>query len=166
MSAVSLLRSRSAAAHGVVDAAFGGYDLHDIADYRRFLIAHARALPLAEAQAAAVWPMLRRRTPLLAADLSAMGTPTDLAEMTDEHAGPEEFGALYVVEGSRLGGGLLAGRVGAGLPNAYLSATHEPGEWRAIRAAIDAAAEGQNAAWHEALVEGALATFRLYDPSA
>jgi heme oxygenase len=166
MSAVSLLRSRTAAAHEVVDAAFGGYDLRDPTDYRRFLMAHARALPVAEARAAAVWPELRRRTPLLAADLAALGVASDLASVTEADAGAGQFGALYVVEGSRLGGGLLAERVADEMPRAYLSATHEPGEWRAIRAAIDAAASGRDAAWHQALVAGALETFDLYAAAA
>jgi heme oxygenase len=166
MSAVSLLRSRTAAAHEVVDAAFGRFDLHDPTDYRRFLTAHGRALPVAEARAAAVWPGLRRRTPLLTADLAALGMPTDLIVSTEAGAGPAQFGALYVVEGSRLGGGMLAGRVGDGLPHAYLTATHAPGEWRAIRAAIDAAASGRDEAWHEALVTGALDTFAIYAAAA
>ncbi len=166
MSAITLLRNHTAAAHEAVDAAFGGFDLAQTASYREFLEAHARALPEAEARAAAVWPALRRRTPLLGADLAALGGEGDLPVATSEAAGPAHWGALYVVEGSRLGGGLLAGRVGEGLPHAYLSATHEPGEWRAIRTAIDAAAEGQDAAWHEAMVAGALDVFALYAAAA
>ena len=167
MSAIALLRHRTAAAHDAVDTAFGGHDLRDPAAYRRFLEAHARALPEAEARAAAVWPALRRRTPLLADDLATLGAPRDLpATTTASGTAPAAWGALYVVEGSRLGGGLLAGRVGQGLPHAYLAATHAPGEWRAIRAAIDAAAAGQDAAWHEAMVAGALDVFALYAAAA
>lgn len=168
MTAISLLRARTAAAHEAVDAAFGGYDLQDRESYRRFLTAHASALPQAEGIAVTVWPRLRPRTPLLAADLAALGAATSagVTPATQPDAGPAAWGALYVVEGSRLGGGLLAGRVGEGLPTAYLAATHEPGEWRAIRAAIDKAAEGQDGGWREAMVTGALEVFACYASGA
>ncbi len=166
MSAITLLRSATATAHERVDDAFGGYDLDHREGYRRFLLAHADALPGAEAMAAAVWPALRRRTPLLAADLAALGTPVDVAVTSTADTGPEAWGALYVVEGSRLGGGLLARRVGHGLPHAYLSAVHEPGEWRAIREAIDSAAADQGAAWGAAMIAGALAVFARYEKAA
>lgn len=166
MSATSLLRARTAPAHHAVDGAFADYDLSDRAAYARFLTAHARALPLAEAMAVTVWPALRPRTPLLLADCAALGvavnTPVPASGGLDAVPSAEHWGALYVVEGSRLGGGMLAGRVGEGLPHAYLSATHQQGEWRAIRLAIDAAADGQDEAWHDALVAGALTVFGLY----
>ncbi|MDF2493225.1 biliverdin-producing heme oxygenase [Sphingomonas sp.] len=166
MSAISLLRSRTAPAHDTVDSAFAAHDFADPAAYRRFLLAHARALPAAEARAAQVWPVLRRRTPLLAADLDALGVNVDLPIETVSTSVAAAWGALYVVEGSRLGGGLLARRVAAGMPHAYLSAVHEPGEWRAIRTAIDQAAAGRNDEWHEAMITGALQTFELYEAAA
>ncbi|WBH16040.1 biliverdin-producing heme oxygenase [Sphingomonas radiodurans] len=166
MSATSLLRSRTAPAHEAVDGAFAEYDLADRASYSQFLVSHARALPLAEAMAVRVWPALRPRTPLLLADCAALGVTVDVpAEPIEQprvETDAEHWGALYVVEGSRLGGGMLAGRVGEGLPRAYLAATHQQGEWRAIRQAIDAAADGQDEAWHDALVAGALTVFGLY----
>jgi heme oxygenase len=103
---------------------------------------------------------------LLASDLAALGAPVALPVTTATSARPECWGALYVVEGSRLGGGLLSRRVGEGLPHAYLSATHQAGEWRAIRGAIDVAADGKDAAWHEAMVAGALDVFALYAAAA
>jgi heme oxygenase len=163
MSAIALLRSETAAAHERVDSAFGAYDLGARDSYCLFLAAHARALPQAESMAAAVWPSLRRRTPLLAADLAALGHPVDLAVTTAMECGPAQWGALYVVEGSRLGGGMLAKRVPADWPHAYLSAVHEPGEWRAIRSAIDSAAEGQGRAWLDAMLAGARQTFASYE---
>ena len=166
MSVISLLRSRTAAAHEAVDAAFGAFDLRKGADYRLFLCAHAQALPDAEAAAAAVWPALRRRTPALMADLAALGAPATLPVTTNGLTGAAQWGALYVVEGSRLGGGILARSVGAGLPHAYLSAVHEPGEWRTIRLAIDAAGTGQGTEWHEEAVNGALTVFRDYEAAA
>jgi heme oxygenase len=166
MSAIALLRSETAASHEAVDSIFGTHDLGDAAAYGRFLQAHARALPQAEAMAVSVWPALRRRTPLLAADLDALGLPAELAVDSGGEGTPAHWGALYVVEGSRLGGGLLAKRVGQGLPVAYLSAVHEPGEWRAMRQAIDRAADGQDKGWLEEMVAGAQATFALYAAAA
>lgn len=77
------------------------------------------------------------------------------------------WGALYVVEGSRLGGVMLARSVGADLPSRYLSAAHAQGQWRAIRDAIDAAAAADaSPEWQEALLAGATATFDLYARAA
>ncbi len=167
MSLISLLRSRTAAAHETVDAAFGGFDLLDRAAYARFLTAHAKALPIAEARAVAVWPELRPRVPLLAGDLAELGHAAPLAATpAAANDDPRAWGALYVVEGSRLGGGMLARQVGEGLPTAYLAATHAPGEWRDIRSAIDAAGAGKDERWAEELVAGALETFDLYAAAA
>lgn len=166
MSAIALLRFRTAASHEAVDSVFGQDDLSDPDGYRNFLKAHARALPTAEASAAAVWPALRRRCALLEADLRALDVPVRLPVTTASEDGPAQWGALYVVEGSRLGGALLSKRVGHGLPVAYLSAVHLPGEWRAIRQAIDEAAVGRDDRWLEQLVSGAQATFALYEKSA
>ena len=167
MSSISLLRSRTAAAHEAVDAAFGGFDLLDREAYTRFLAAHAKALPIAEARAAAVWPDLRPRLPLLAEDLVQLGHEGPVvATPRAANDDPRAWGALYVVEGSRLGGGMLARQVGGGLPTAYLAATHAPGEWRDIRSAIDAAGEGKDEHWAEELVAGALETFDLYAAAA
>ena len=163
--AVALLRARTRDAHETVDAVFGTHLLADRDDYRRFLIAHARALPAAEALAAQAMP-LRARTPLLADDLARLDTAMPDVLTVDASGAAAAWGALYVVEGSRLGGRLLAQSVPATLPCAYLGATHLPGEWRAIREAIDAAAAPHDAAWHETLVAGARATFDLYRRAA
>ncbi|QNE33336.1 biliverdin-producing heme oxygenase [Sphingomonas sp. NBWT7] len=163
---MALLRSQTAAAHAMVDAAFGSHDLHDHMAYAAFLRSHARALPAAETQAATIWPTLRRRMPALAADLAALDVAMPPAAVTLSRGAAAAWGALYVIEGSRLGGGMLAKMVGPGLPRAYLGATHLPGEWRLIREAIDAAAAGEDDAWHAAMVDGALRTFELYDAAA
>ena len=49
------------------------------------------------------------------------------------------WGMLYVLEGSRLGGAMLAERVGPGLPRSYLSARHQPGDWRGFLAVMETA---------------------------
>lgn len=164
MSAVTELRRATAASHDAVDAAFGAHDLSDRAAYRRFLLAHARALPAAEAAMRAL-PFahtLNPRTRLLHDDLAALGEapPPPLPFVVEDDAA--RWGVLYVVEGSRLGGAMLARQVSADLPHAYLAAVHPAGQWRAIRAAIDSAAAGQDAGWHARMIDGALRTFALY----
>lgn len=153
-----------------MDAAYGRFDLADADGYRAFLTAHARALPAAEARMAAL-PFARDlppRTPLLAADLAALGQPMP-APLALDDGGVDEaaaWGILYVVEGSRLGGALLARDVPPDRPVAYLSAAHAPGQWRAIRAAVDAAAAGRSTPWHDRMLTAAQHTFALYAAAA
>lgn len=128
------------------------------------------------------------RAPLVAEDLSALGVamPAPLAFRAPAETGARSharrpcdpglppshgeeaaaWGTLYVVEGSRLGGAMLARRVPAGWPAAYLGAVHAPGGWRAIRAAIDAAGAKRDREWREAMVAGARETFALYARAA
>lgn len=168
MSAVAELRRATAASHDAVDAAFGAHDLTDRAAYRRFLLAHARALPAAES-AMAILPFARTlptRTPLLVADLATLGEsmPAALPFNVEDEAAC--WGVLYVVEGSRLGGAMLARQVPADLPRAYLAAVHSSGQWRTIRTAIDEAAARQDPQWCTRMIDGALATFTLYRDAA
>ncbi|MCI9882950.1 biliverdin-producing heme oxygenase, partial [Methylobacterium goesingense] len=122
-SIVAALRSATGGDHDRVDAAYGDFDLAAPDSYRAFLHAHARARPAAEDALAAVpgLPHFRPRTPLLAADLGAldeaMPPPLPFALPAGDAAA---WGALYVVEGSRLGGIMLARTVPDGLPTAYL----------------------------------------------
>lgn len=169
MSAMTMLRDATGAAHEAVDAAFGAHDLAVPGAYRRFLLAHARALPVAE-RAMAALPFARTlptRAPLLEADLAdldvAAPEPLTFAPGDDEAT---LWGVLYVVEGSRLGGALLARQVPPDLPCRYLGAVHGSGQWRAIRAGLDEAAAGEDADWTARMVAGALATFSLYAAAA
>ncbi|MDR6786842.1 heme oxygenase [Sphingomonas sp. BE138] len=166
---MTMLRDATGAAHEQVDAAFGAHHLAAPAAYRAFLLAHARALPVAEAAMAALpfAATLPPRTPLLAADLADLGAalPAPLPFAPGEDAA-SRWGVLYVVEGSRLGGALLARQVPAGTPCRYLGAVHAPGQWRAVRAALDEAAAGQDADWTGRMIAGALATFALYAAAA
>lgn len=165
MSAIAVLRARTAAAHDRVDTAFSDYDLADRAHYGAFLTAHARALPAAEAFIARhpALPRSRPRTTLLAEDLAALdlALPAPLASLEGDCA-PYAWGVQYVVEGSRIGGSLLARRVAPGLPVAYLGARHEPGEWRAFGHALDAEAARYDSDWIDAAASGAAACFDLY----
>ncbi|MCP3733781.1 biliverdin-producing heme oxygenase [Sphingomonas sp. RP10(2022)] len=170
MSFVATLRAATAADHEMVDARFGRVALDDPAGYRRVLLAHGRALPAVEAALAGAGtgelPGWRPRSPALAEDLAALGLalPDALPFAADGDA--ERWGALYVGEGSRLGGQLLARSVAAGFPVAYLSSRHEPGEWRALLGAIEARAGTAGAGWCEAAIAGARATFALYARAA
>jgi heme oxygenase len=168
MSALAALRSATASSHEAVDGAFSGFDLADAAGYARFLLAHARALPAVEAVLAGVadLPPLRPRTALLAADLQALdlAMPPPLPFAAPEDAA-SAFGMAYVIEGSRLGGGLLAKRVPPGMPHAYLAAIHQPGEWRGFGQALDRAA-GDDAAWTLQAIAAAKAVFALYGEAA
>lgn len=159
------LRQATADAHDLVDAAFGRFDLGRTDDYRNFLLAQAEVLPPLEARlaAAASLPPWRPRLSLLARDLAALDTALPQPTRVDRLETPAEFlGALYVLEGSRLGGGMLARRVGPGLPREFLAATHLKGEWRALLAALDAAAPSDQAG----MLAGARHVFRLYAEAA
>ncbi len=150
-----------------MDAAYGAYRLDDRESYTAFLIAHARALPAVEAQLAGrnvAFPWRSRREALVA-DLAALGRgmpeplPFDLAD--DEAAC---WGALYVTEGSRLGGVMLARQVGEGLPRAYLESGFGAGEWRDFRHTLDGAAS--DGAWVDRAVAAAEQVFGLYRRAA
>jgi heme oxygenase len=150
-----------------VDAAYGAYRLDDRESYTALLIAHARALPavetwLAERSIAFPW---RSRRATLAGDLAALGRempePLPFDPADDEAA---RWGALYVTEGSRLGGVMLARQVGEGLPRAYLESGFGAGEWRDFRHALDAAAGDE--AWVERAVVAAEQVFGLYRRAA
>lgn len=160
------LRGATAAEHETVDAAFGRFDLASAGSYAQFLMAHARVLGPLESAVAGLWDASIARLPLLEADLAELGTvvPSDAAfgPMSDAR----RWGMLYVLEGSRLGGGILAERVAAGLPVRYLSATHEDGSWRRFGDALELAGASQGAAWHEDVVSGARMAFAHFAESA
>ena len=135
------LRSATRPDHAQVDAAFGHHDLATRAGYTAFLTAHARVLPAIETRLrpAELTPGWQGRAGALAEDLATLGTalpaPSPIAIPPGEAA---RWGALYVLEGSRLGGAVLAKSVPPDLPSAFLAATHAPGQWRALLARLDA----------------------------
>ena len=174
MSASAQLRARTVQAHDRVDMAFSAFDLGNRADYKAFLLAHARALPVVERflESVQALPSSRVRSALLEQDMSAldqaMPSPLPFGPLPapgSRHATAAAWGILYVVEGSRLGGGILVRRVAAELPTAYLGALHQPGEWRRLRQAIDSEASQHDPAWVDAAVEAAEACFNLYERS-
>ena len=148
-SARSALRHATSSDHERVDAAFSRFDLASRDGYGAFLVAQAAAhLPVEAAldEAGVVrilpdWPQ-RRRGERLRADLAAMGLAEPAAD-TGIQALPAALadeagmlGAVYVLEGSRLGGALLRRSVPDGLPVTFLDAG-DSATWRTLLATLD-----------------------------
>ncbi|MDP5278796.1 biliverdin-producing heme oxygenase [Sphingomonas sp. DG1-23] len=145
------LRAGTAEAHDRVDRAFAGFDLTDRQSYAAFLRAHAEVvLPLEAAlpgvQITPDWEE-RKRGALLREDLAFLRHPGESRDLVQQAAsfapGDPGFrgvdgkwdeaaiaGALYVLEGSRLGGRFLARQVPPSFPRAYLDADQPPEKWR------------------------------------
>lgn len=149
-SARMFLRAQTAADHDRVDRAFGAFDLSNRDGYRAFLLAQADALlPVEQAIDAADpagllpdWPE-RRRAALLVADLAELGEGApDPARIHDEW-GPlmsdaaALLGAVYVLEGSRLGGSVLARGIAAALPTRFIACPPAPQRWRSLIQIMD-----------------------------
>lgn len=163
------LRQATADQHALVDEAFAAFDLSDPASYGAFLAAHARVLPEAEdiIAKAALWQEWTPRARLLLEDLKALGQPCGqpLAPLRVEDPA-SQWGMLYVLEGSRLGGSLLAKQVPAEFPSSYLSAGHAHGSWQAFQAALEEAAASQGELWLERAAQGARSTFDVFQAAA
>ena len=153
------LRDATMADHRRVDAIYADFSLDTRDAYRAFLTAHARVLAPLEAAVAPARP----RQPLLAQDLAALGAalPAPLPQ-PDVRSDGASWGVRYALEGSRLGGAMLARQVGDGLPRAYLSAAHDKGEWIAFQRALESAAREGGEGWLEDAVQGARAAFALF----
>lgn len=132
------LRAATQDDHAVVDGLFSRFDLASRKGYAGFLRAQAaallpieRALDAAEAEKAVPdWPA-RRRGALLIADLAELGEDADDAVDALPLPSPAAIvGAVYVLEGSRLGGKLLRQRLPEAHPAAFLTAPAAPGAWR------------------------------------
>jgi heme oxygenase len=159
------LRTGTRIHHAQVDDVFGRFDLSDAGSYRSFLEAHARAVvPIEWALGdPASPPCWRSRVSLLDDDLRALGGGLPPVVALDGLKGSgERAGMLYVIEGSRLGGGVLAGRVGPALPTSYLSAVHLKGEWMALLMAFDARAAIEPPEWMTDALDGAKRAFALF----
>jgi heme oxygenase (biliverdin-IX-beta and delta-forming) len=106
----NMLKEATAADHARLDTQLGAFDLHEFAGYRRFLEANAAALlPLEGALVAGGvrnilpdWDRHARARAILGDLVSVGGAPALLdPPVLDGH--PAMLGALYVLEGSRLG---------------------------------------------------------------
>ena len=166
------LRAATSADHDRLDALFAGFDLGDRASYVRFLLAHAAALLAVEgaidaAGMAALLPdwAARRRGGLIGDDLAALGIAVPARLPAPALAGEAAaWGAAYVLEGSRLGGAVLAGRVAPGLPTGYLAAPQPKGAWRTFVTMLDQAVASPDET--QAAAAGASAVFALFEAAA
>lgn len=157
-----LLRLNTRDHHAAVDQAFGSFGLDTETGYTRFLQAHSRILPVAErtldpTQLLDCW---QPRAALLLDDLADMGVSQlpDIAFSVPDDAA-FRWGAVYVLEGSRLGGAVLKRRIPAGLPSRFLSAA-PAAPWQATLKALDRADEGS--VWRGKALCGAQAMFAAY----
>lgn len=165
------LKAACAGLHAEVDALFSRFDLCDAEDYSRFLQAHATVvLPLEAALDRAGMARClpdwsgRRRAALLSEDLlllqQALPAPALLPDFTEA---AQCWGAAYVLEGSKLGGAVLARRLPAGVPCGYLRAPATAPSWPVFLAALQAAVPERALA---TLTASARATFTLFKEAA
>ncbi len=160
----SLLKEATVDIHDRLDHAFGALDLTTRAGYGVFLSAQAGALDAVLPICARLGdlPSLAPLRPLIACDMESLGAPR--APCLAMRAQAHPLGAYYVVAGSRLGAQILARRVqGSGDPavraaTMYLSDRSALDAWRAWLAVAGTVEVG-----HDRIVEGALATFALYE---
>jgi len=138
------LRSATADCHRKVDAIYSGARLDDRLSYGNFLLAQAAALLPVEAaldqsgiaDLVEDWPE-RIRGPKLIRDIVELGIarPEPLRRPTLSGP-PEMLGALYVLEGSRLGGKLLRRSVPSDFPTHFL-AGESSGSWASFLMRLD-----------------------------
>jgi heme oxygenase len=80
----------------------------------------------------------RRRGHLLAADLAELGVePPEAIAPPGLASEASLWGALYVLEGSRLGGALLKRSLAPGAPCRFLDAPQQAGAWRKLLAKLE-----------------------------
>lgn len=170
-----ILRRGTRVWHEAVEAAFAPFNLGQAPGLRGFLLAQAAAvLPLeAELDRQNIADILpdwsrRRRAASLVDDLAELGAkPSQPDDAPDLSSTAHQLGAVYVLEGSRLGGRILARQVGCAdgsdrpLPTSFLRHSAGPGAWAAFLAVL---------ALHDhdpsELLAGADAAFRLFHRAA
>ncbi len=173
-----LLRDATREAHRRVDACFGRFDLASPRGYRDFLAVHGAVLPgceaSLEASGAAVliadWPR-RRRAAALLDDLAHVGAAGSTHPTALRRLSPAElFGIAYVLEGSRMGGAVLARQVEANMDpdcrvaTRYLRHGAGQGLWPSFLAALEASDPVR--ADPDAVVAAASATFAAFAEAA
>ena len=170
-SAHDWLKGSTAAAHRRVDEAFSGFALDDAASYRSFLVAHAFALLPIEAwlegRAEAVLPdwRARARSEALKSDLQKLDATATAGEAFEAADDPASIaGVVYVLEGSRIGGNILAKRVPAWLPKSYLSSPCDARTWRGALSRFDEII--CDAAARAASAKAALSAFERFERAA
>jgi heme oxygenase len=159
-----MLRASTRADHEQVDALFGSFDLGAAPSYGMMLRAHARALlPAEDWMANGAVPLWEPRGAALKADLDALGLAVPDAEPLHWPADDAAYwGTAYVLEGSRLGGAMIARGLAADMPRAYLGQVHAPGHWRAFLGALDERAGTNGAMWRADAVAAAQRAFETF----
>ena len=165
------LRVATARDHDRVDTAFGGFVLSDRARYVDFLLAQSEAFLPVEAAIDRAPPLAmlddwadRRRSALLRDDLSDLGAAPRPVDPLPDLASPEEvLGAIYVLEGSRLGGRMLERSVPAELPRRFLGAS-SPVAWRRLIEVLDRALVSDEQ--RDAAIAAARRVFTLFEDGA
>ena len=171
----SLLRDRTRAAHERVDRVFSRHDLWSAKGYVAFLRQHASVvLPMERMLDRAPsdhliddWPS-RRRSTALRSDLTRLSEPVPPFWRELKMADPAELlGAMYVLEGSRLGARVLLTRVEAAGNPATREATaflrHGTGApfWPSFINHLEASPYADAKA--DRIVAGALTVFALFE---
>lgn len=166
------LRDATRHEHDQVDAAFSTHDLSTIDGYGRFLSAQSRAFIAIEraADAAGAGALIadwddRRRADLLLDDLADLGmeAPASIAPpvITSD---AEILGAVYVLEGSRLGGAVLFRSAPFDAPRRFLEPDGAGPRWRSLVALMDARLTDDREI--EAAVQSARAVFNCFHQAA
>ena len=172
------LKSQTRVAHERVDRAFGRFDLSQPIGYRCFLEAHHAVLPgcehlLSLSDAETLLPdwSNRLRTGALEHDLHAVGSyPINDMGCPNPLAPPAAYGMLYVLEGSRIGGAVLASRLPANSDAIRQGATHylRHGErlhlWASFITVLNASPCMDDQM--DAVLASALHTFALFEAAA
>jgi heme oxygenase len=137
-----------------------------LASIRTYLARLQPAAELAEAELD-LPPGVRPRLALLEADLQDLGVaPPPLAGPTAPWPVAQAVGALYVVQGSALGGKVLADRIGgsgeAAMPRTYFQGLPDDGlRWRRLCKALDR--YGEALPRRAGMIAGAQAAFGLFE---
>ncbi len=133
----SPLRELTRAEHARVDSLYSRFSLDTPSGYASFLLAQGAAYCSIEAELDRSgverwiddWPARSRRD-LLLADLTELGVQAPGSDWDRRLERPSEMlGAAYVLEGSRLGGRLLARQLYPGAPRRFLDAAGPPAAW-------------------------------------
>lgn len=164
------LRAGTGEYHNVVDGLFGRFDIADRRQYAAFLLGHARVLPAVEQalEQGGVERLIpdwadRRRADMLRADLCALERAMPpLPPFSPLSTTDALWGAAYVLEGSKLGGAVLAKRVPTGFPSTYLSFQGPKGAMKAFMDRLDA----NSTVDHERAIAAARGVFAAFRAAA
>lgn len=171
MTARFRLKAATAAAHERLDACMSRYDLGCRVDYGAFLQAQARAFIGVEAALDAACAEIhlpdwreRRRADALRADLQLMGLDVpEPARVPTFRGEAEVLGAIYVLEGSRLGAAVLVCSVPDEMPKSFLSSGN-PAAWRALTSVLDERLSSPELL--DTAAEGACSVFAVFENAA